>query len=279
MRNGLIITLCLLLIIPIIPALTTEAAGYSNTSIHWGFKKSRNHEPADAGAQYNNLLKKHNAFYLGDTSKKEIFLTFDNGYENGYTPQVLDILKEKKVPAAFFVTGYYLKDQPELIRRMAREGHTVGNHSWHHPDLTTVNDVRFRKELKMVKDEYEKITGLKEMRYIRPPRGIFSERTMAMANEEGYQHVFWSLAFVDWKTDQQKGWKYAYDNIMSQIHPGAIILLHTVSKDNADALGKVIDDLRKEGYEFKSLDHLTSPSAIPDPMLDILGTKIKLKTR
>ncbi|MED4015518.1 delta-lactam-biosynthetic de-N-acetylase [Sutcliffiella cohnii] len=245
----------------------TAATAYSNTSIHWGFKRSQNHEPPDAGKQYNELLKKYGAKYLGDTSKKEIYLTFDNGYENGYTSQVLDVLKEKKVPATFFVTGYYLKDQPELVRRMAREGHIVGNHSWHHPDLTTANDVRVKKELQMVKDEYEKITGIKEMRYIRPPRGIFSERTMAIAKDEGYQHIFWSLAFVDWKTDQQKGWKYAYDNIMKQIHPGAIILLHTVSKDNAEALGKVIDDLRKEGYEFKSLDELNEPTTIPDPLM------------
>ncbi|WP_139364941.1 delta-lactam-biosynthetic de-N-acetylase [Sutcliffiella halmapala] len=243
------------------------ASGYSHTTHHWGFKKSRDHLPPDAGRNYNELLDKHNAFYLGDTNKKEIYLTFDNGYENGFTPQVLDVLKEKKVPAAFFVTGYYLKDQPDLIKRMVDEGHIVGNHSWHHPDLTQVNDVRFKKELEMIREEYKRITGLDNMTYLRPPRGTFSERTLVLANQLGYQHVFWSLAFIDWKTDQQKGWRYSYDNIMRQIHPGAIILLHSVSKDNAEALAKVIDDLHKDGYTFKSLDHVAAQKNIPDPLM------------
>jgi peptidoglycan-N-acetylmuramic acid deacetylase len=243
------------------------ASDYSHTTYHWGYKKSRNHQPPDAGKQYNDLLKKHDAFYLGNTSKKEIYLTFDNGYENGFTPPVLDVLKEKKVPAAFFVTGYYLKDQPDLIKRMVTEGHIVGNHSWHHPDLTQVNDVRFKKELEMIREEYKRITGLDNMTFLRPPRGTFSERSLVLANQLGYQHVFWSLAFVDWQTDKQKGWQNSYENIMAQIHPGAIVLLHTVSKDNADALAKVIDDLRKQGYEFKSLDHVAAQKNIPDPLL------------
>ncbi|KPB06169.1 delta-lactam-biosynthetic de-N-acetylase [Bacillus sp. CHD6a] len=261
--NILTITVVALFIIPHL----SQADTYSTTTLHWGFKKSQNHEPPDAGQKYNELLKKHNAFYLGDTTKKEIYLTFDNGYENGYTEKVLDVLKDKKVPAAFFVTGYYLKDQPDLVKRMVNEGHIVGNHSWHHPDMTQVNDVRFRKELDMIKEEYKNITGLDNMTYLRPPRGTFSDRTLALANQMGYQHVFWSLAYVDWYTDQQKGWKYSYDNIMAQIHPGAILLLHTVSKDNAEAMEKVIDDLRKQGYEFKSLDEIAAQHTIPNPLL------------
>jgi peptidoglycan-N-acetylmuramic acid deacetylase len=142
------------------------------------------------------------------------------------------------------------------VKRMVKEGHIVGNHSWHHPDLTQVSNERLRKELESVRKKTEELTGQKGMMYLRPPRGIFSERTMAVARELGYCHVFWSLAFVDWQTNNQKGWKYAYDNIMKQIHPGAVLLLHTVSKDNADALAKAIDDLRKQGYTFKSLDDL-----------------------
>ncbi|MCM3007029.1 delta-lactam-biosynthetic de-N-acetylase [Priestia koreensis] len=233
----------------------SEAYGVSsNTPIHWGFSKSKNHEPASAGAAYDQLLKKHDSFYIGHTTEKHIYLTFDNGYENGYTEKVLNVLKKKKVPAAFFVTGHYLTDQPELVKRMASEGHIVGNHSWHHPDLTTVDDSKLKEELQRVKTEYTKLTGKKDMKYLRPPRGIFSDRVLGLAKDEGYTTVFWSLAFVDWKTDQQKGWRYSYDNIMAQIHPGAILLLHTVSSDNAEALGKSIDDLRKQGYEFRSLD-------------------------
>lgn len=225
-----------------------------NTPIHWGMKKGANEQPAEAGKQLDDLLEKYNAFYKADVTKKDIYLTFDNGYENGYTAQILDVLKKEKVPATFFVTGHYLDSAAPLVKRMVDEGHIVGNHSWHHPDLTQVNDEKLWNELEMVRAKTEEITGQKKMAYLRPPRGIFSERTMELANKAGYTHVFWSLAFVDWNVNAQRGWQYSYDNIMKQIHPGAVLLLHTVSKDNADALEKVIQDLKKRGYTFKSLD-------------------------
>ncbi|WP_396652974.1 delta-lactam-biosynthetic de-N-acetylase [Metabacillus arenae] len=231
-------------------------AAHSNRPIHWGFKRSTNHKPAEAGGQLDKLLEKYDAFYLGETSKKVIYLTFDNGYEKGYTPQVLDVLKKQKVPATFFVTGHYLNSQPQLVQRMVKEGHIVGNHSWHHPDMTKINEERFKRELDSVRDKVNELTGQEGINYLRPPRGIFSERVLALSRELGYQPVFWSLAFVDWKTDSQRGWKYAYDNIMQQIHPGCILLLHTVSKDNAEALDRAITDLKKEGYTFKSLNDL-----------------------
>ncbi|MDQ0246922.1 peptidoglycan-N-acetylmuramic acid deacetylase [Bacillus fengqiuensis] len=243
------------------------ASMYSNKPIHWGFAKSKNHEPASAGKELDELLAKYDSFYIGHTKEKHIYLTFDNGYENGYTEKVLDVLKEKKVPAAFFVTGHYLKDQPDLVKRMVKEGHIVGNHSWHHPDLTQVSDKRLKEELQKVKDEYKQLTGRDDMKYLRPPRGIFSERTLALSKQEGYTTAFWSLAFVDWITNQQKGWKYSYDNIMRQIHPGCILLLHTVSKDNAEALSQAIDDLRKQGYEFHSLDEYILNEAKVNPIL------------
>jgi peptidoglycan-N-acetylmuramic acid deacetylase len=264
-KKGLILFLTTLLMLP--PIANVDANTYSNAKFNWGFKKSTNHEPPSAGKHFDELLAKYNSFYLGNTSKKEIYLTFDNGYENGYTSPVLDVLKKKNVPATFFVTGYYLKDQPELVKRMVKEGHIVGNHSWHHPDLTTVSDVRLKKELELVKEEYEQLTGEKGMNYLRAPRGIFSERTLALSEQLGYTNVFWSLAFVDWYTDQQKGWKYSYDQVMKQIHPGSILLLHTVSKDNAEALEKIITDLQAQGYEFKSLDDLMMERTIPHPWL------------
>lgn len=246
---------------------STAYADYGNSPLHWGFKKASNEQPAEAGKPLDDLLERHGSYYRGDTSKKEIYLTFDNGYENGYTGQILDVLKKENVPAAFFITGHYLNSAPDLVKRMAAEGHIIGNHSWHHPDMTRVSDEKFIKELEMVRAETEKLTGVKNMSYLRPPRGIFSERTLALAKKEGYTHVFWSLAFIDWKTDQQRGWQYAYDNIMRQIHPGSILLLHTVSKDNADALEKAIKDLKKRGYTFKSLDDLTWSMAIDERML------------
>ncbi|OZM57042.1 delta-lactam-biosynthetic de-N-acetylase [Lottiidibacillus patelloidae] len=253
----------IVLLISVALPISASATQYENKPYHWGFKKSKNHQPASIAQEpFAPLIPKYESFFIGNIEEKELYLTFDNGYENGYTEKVLDVLLEKKVPAAFFVTGHYLKDQPHLVKRMVKEGHTVGNHSWHHPDLTTVSDARLKEELDKVKSEYEALTGKKDMTYLRPPRGIFSERTLALSKQLGYTNVFWSLAYKDWETDNQKGWKYAYDKIMQQVHPGAIMLLHSVSKDNAEALGKVIDDLRKQGYTFKSLDALL----FDDPM-------------
>ena len=242
-------------------------AAVPNDPIQWGFKKGQNEKPAEAGKEREKLLEKYGAVYKGDPNKKDIYLTFDNGYENGFTDQILDVLKKEKVPATFFVTGHYLESAEDLVIRMVQEGHIVGNHSYYHPDLTKVDDARVKRELDRVKDLTYELTGQKQMSYLRPPRGVFSERTMKLAKDAGYTHVMWSLAFVDWNTDQQKGWEYSYNNIMKQIHPGAILLLHTVSKDNADALEKVIKDLKKQGYTFKSLDDLFADGAFDDPML------------
>ncbi|WP_028389929.1 delta-lactam-biosynthetic de-N-acetylase [Bacillus cihuensis] len=239
----------------------------SNAPNHWGFNKGKNEQPAQAGTKLDEMMKKHGALYKGSSDKKNIYLTFDNGYENGYTANILNILRRQKVPATFFVTGHYLKTTPELVVRMVKEGHIVGNHSWSHPDMTSKSDEAIRNELQKVKEETERITGQKTMNYLRPPRGIFSERTMAIANQEGYTHIFWSLAFKDWVVDQQKGANYSYSEVMKQIHPGAILLLHTVSKDNAEALDSIITDLKKRGYTFKSLDDLMIEQQRANPML------------
>jgi peptidoglycan-N-acetylmuramic acid deacetylase len=225
---------------------------------HFGFKKSRDETvPSIDQEGFKEIVRKHGAIFLGDTTKKDIYLTFDNGYENGYTAKVLDVLYAKKVPAVFFVTGHYVKDQPELLNRMAMEGHVIGNHSWSHPDMSQISNSRLREELGKVKEDVSKITVQKEMRFMRPPRGIFSDQMLKWSMELGYTNVFWSVAYKDWDINDQKGWRYAYDNVISQLHPGAVILLHTVSKDNAEALANIIDEARKRGYEFKSLEQLT----------------------
>jgi peptidoglycan-N-acetylmuramic acid deacetylase len=222
----------------------------------WYFLPAKNHQPATTEPEYAALLKKYNGIYTGNTAKKEIFLTFDNGYEAGYTGKILDTLKKEHVPAAFFITGHYITDQPELVRRMVREGHIIGNHSWGHPDLSQISDQRYAQELKKLRDAFTKLTGIKTMRYLRPPRGTFSERSLKLAHDAGYVSVFWSAAYQDWLRHEQHGGSYAYDRIMRRIHPGAIVLLHTVSRDNADALPRVIADLKKQGYQFRSLDNL-----------------------
>jgi peptidoglycan-N-acetylmuramic acid deacetylase len=239
---------------PISAASEAEASG---KPYHFGFKRSVNGQlPSIAQEGFLDVLKRNDAIFLGNTEEKELYLTFDNGYENGFTAQVLDVLKEKQVPAAFFVTGHYIKDQPELLKRMVNEGHLVGNHSWSHPDMSQVSDQRITEELDKVKQGVAELTGQKEMQYLRPPRGIFSDRMLATSKQLGYTGVFWSVAYKDWETKDQKGWQYAYDKVMPQLHPGAVLLLHSVSKDNAEALGRIIDDAREKGYTFKSLDQL-----------------------
>ncbi len=202
-------------------------------------------------------------YYIGDTSKKEIYLTFDTGYEFGYTSQILDTLKVNDVNATFFITGDYIEREQELVKRMHDEGHLVGNHTYNHPDVTVISKDELSSEIKSLEKEYSDLTGSDMAPYFRPPRGMLSEESLSYANELGYINVFWSLAFVDWHTDRQLGLEYSYNNIMNKVHNGAIILLHTVSKDNAEALDLVIKDLRVQGYEFKSLNDLILEEEVP----------------
>ena len=244
--------ICLLVLVP-------QMANASD----WYFKPSKNNQPATTEPEYKALLEKYHGVWIGDTNKKIIYFTFDCGYENGYTDDVLDILKKEKVPGAFFITGHYIKSQPDLVKRMVDEGHVVGNHSWGHPDLSKISDERYTKEIKKLEKYYTKLTGKHDMKYLRPPRGTFNERSLRLAEQLGYTSVFWSFAYQDWLTNQQRGQDFAYNSIMKRVHPGAILLLHTVSKDNALALERVIDDLRKKDYKFESLDYLLAHQAAP----------------
>lgn len=236
----------------------------SNETYNWSYKPEKDNKPVTTEPRFLELLEKTNGLFIGNTDRKELFLTFDNGYENGYTEQVLDVLKEKKVPATFFVTGHYLETAPDLVMRMVEEGHLVGNHSWKHPSLPNVGDNRLMEELDRVKKAFTELTGVKEMNYLRPPRGEFSERTLVLSEKLGYTNVFWSMAYKDWEVNKQKGGDYAYDQIMKRIHPGAIMLIHSVSSDNAAALPRVIDEARKQGYVFKSLDDLMISNQLED---------------
>lgn len=238
---------------------TVSMAGSDGAPYHFGFKKSKNGLPASIDEEgFKPMLTKHGAIFRVDGPGKALYLTFDNGYENGYTAAILDVLQEKGVPAVFFVTGHYIETEPELLRRMVREGHLIGNHSWSHPDMTQISDERITEELNRVKGKVAELTDQKEMALLRPPRGIFSDRTLAVSRRLGYANVFWSIAYVDWDTKQQRGWKYAYDKVVGQLHPGAVILLHSVSKDNAEAMGSIIDEARRQGYEFKLLPNAAS---------------------
>lgn len=257
MRKWISLSILVFLALWIDLSLVEAAGGYG-----WGYKKNNDHEVPDIG-KYQDMLEKYGAYYADFSGEKNIYLTFDNGYEEGYTDDVLDVLKEADVPATFFVTGHYVKSEPDLIKRIVDEGHIIGNHSYHHPDFTIITKEAIQTELEDLEKEVAAVSEQTELKYLRPPKGIFNEQTLQWANELGYIHIFWSLAFIDWNTDGQKGWEYAYEQIMQQIHPGAIILMHTVSSDNAEALEKLIDDLQEQGYRFKSLDDLVLKDQLP----------------
>ncbi|WP_087975149.1 delta-lactam-biosynthetic de-N-acetylase [Oceanobacillus rekensis] len=233
----------------------------------WGYKKNTDHQVPDIG-EYKELLEKYGAYYVDDSGAKTIYITFDNGYEQGYTEEILDVLKKESVPATFFVTGHYVKSEPDLIKRMVEEGHIIGNHSYHHPDFTILTKDAIQKELETLEAAVADISDQKEIKFLRPPRGLFNEKTLQWANELGLVHVFWSLAFIDWNVAEQKGSDYAFEQIMAQVHPGAIVLLHAVSSDNAEALERTIQELKKQGYSFRSLDDLLIKKSLPKGFYD-----------
>ncbi len=189
------------------------------------------------------------------TEEKVLYLTFDCGYENGNTAIILDVLKEKEVPAVFFCTLYHIKNEPELIARMINEGHIIGNHSDKHPDFSSISRERMAREIENVENYLRTNFGYSSP-YFRFPEGAYSECALDLVGSLGYKSIFWSCSYADWDTENVKGADYARETVISRLHPGAIILLHSVSPDNAQAIGDIIDEARKMGYEFRSLDEL-----------------------
>ena len=197
----------------------------------------------------------HGAVFKKNEDQKVIYLTIDEGYEMGYTSIMLDVLKEKNVKAIFFITGSYIRKNPDLVKRMVDEGHLVGNHTNTHPAMANKSVDDFIQELVIVEKEYEKLIGKgKRMYYYRPPAGAFSIRDINIANQMGYETVFWSFAYRDWEVDNQLGIDYAHDTVVAGLHDGMVLLLHAVSHDNAYALGRIIDTARELGYEFRRID-------------------------
>ena len=222
----------------------------------WGLSFRTEGQPP-VGPANSAVLARYDAAYLGDTSKKVLYLTFDAGYENGCTAKILDILQKHNVPAAFFLVGNYLQQNPNLVRRMVAEGHIVGNHTMHHPDMSQISDKSaFQKELEDLEKLFFDITGQKLPKYYRPPQGIYSEENLKMAQELGYKTVFWSLAYVDWNNDKQPTAQYAYEKLIPRTHDGAVVLLHSTSKTNAEVLDTLLTTWREKGYTFGTLEDL-----------------------
>lgn len=226
--------------------------GLSEKSESHSYGVSKNGVPHEISVNNQKLYDNYNALCLDSSGKKVIYLTFDCGYENGCTSAILDVLKEKQVPAAFFVTLPYLQSSPEIASRMILEGHVVGNHSDTHPNFSTINRTQMAKEIEMV-DNYLRTNFGYSSPYFRFPQGAYSESALDLVNNAGYMSVFWSSAYADWDTNNQKGKQYAFDTVTSRLHPGCVLLLHAVSQDNADALGDIIDYARSQGYSFEQL--------------------------
>ena len=222
----------------------------------WGLSFQTEGEPPTGNAS-SEALREYNAAYLGDTTQKVIYLTFDAGYENGCTAQILDVLKKHDVSAAFFLVGNYIEQNPELVKRMVAEGHTVGNHTYHHYDMSKIGDMdSFRRELEELEQLYTATTGQTMQKFYRPPQGIYSEENLKMAQQLGYRTVFWSLAYVDWLNDKQPTSEQAFSKLIPRIHNGAVVLLHSTSKTNAAILDDLLTRWEELGYRFDTLDSL-----------------------
>ena len=229
-----------------------------NETENWGLGFGTEGTPPTGNVSPEEL-KEHDAYFLGDTEKKTIYLTFDCGYENGNTEKILDALKKHNAQGTFFVVGNFLETAPEIVKRIQAEGHLVGNHTYHHPDMSQIGDMAsFQKEMDDVANLYKEITGEEMVKLYRPPQGKFNEANLAMAKELGYHTFFWSLAYVDWYQDNQPTAEEAYSKLLPRIHPGAIVLLHSTSKTNGEILDELLTKWEELGYTFGSLEEFLS---------------------
>ena len=249
----------ILLVAALAAAVTVAVSVFHGSALptgSWGLSFRQEGAPPLGSAGVDEL-KAYRAVYLGDTAEKVIYLTFDAGYENGSTEKILDVLKKHNAPAAFFLVGNYISTQPDLVRRMAAEGHIVGNHTMHHYDMSQLSDrAAFEKELTDLEKLYQDTTGQPMPKFYRPPQGIYSRENLAMASEMGYTTVFWSLAYVDWNNDAQPTKEQAFSKLLPRTHPGAIVLLHSTSQTNAEILDELLTKWESEGYRFAPLTEL-----------------------
>ena len=239
---------------------TQSAAVAAAADGNWGLSFQQEGEPPVANAT-SEYLDQFHAYYIDDSKaareEKYIYLTFDAGYENGYTEKILDVLQEEEVPAAFFLVGNYIEENPELVKRMEEEGHVVGNHTMHHPNMADISEKEeFQKELEELEAAYQEVTGKEMKKYYRPPQGKYSEKNLMQADALGYKTIFWSLAYVDWYEDKQPTREEALNLLNKRIHLGAIVLLHSTSKTNCEIMKELIQGWKEQGYTFRTIEEL-----------------------
>ena len=221
----------------------------------WYCPHVANHARPETGAELR-FVKEYGGYYLG-ADEKVIYLTFDAGYENGNVAKILDVLKEENVPGAFFVLGNLITRNPDLVRRMTDEGHTVCNHTVHHRNMSSVPGEELLSELHELEVLYEKTTGKPMAKFYRPPEGRFSEANLKALSDAGYKTIFWSFAYPDWDNNKQINPERAKNMILANAHSGEVMLLHPTSSTNAAVLGDVIRALKNEGYRFGTIEELT----------------------
>lgn len=230
-----------------------EIESLDNKKIGWGIKRNDNHEQPDVGNVNRKILDKYQGLYMGNKEQKLVYLTFDLGYEAGYTPKILEVLKQNEVKATFFITAHYVNTQPDLVKQMIDEGHIIGNHTVNHKSMPSCSLETIKKEVMDLHSAiYEKFGY--EMKFIRPPKGEYSERTVAYTNTLGYTSVMWSFGYDDWDEKKQGREEYGKKKILDNVHNGEIMLLHATSKDNANILDDVIKEIKNMGYEFRNID-------------------------
>lgn len=231
----------------------TNIESLDNKKIGWGIKRNDNHEQPDVGSVNRKILDKYQGIYMGNNDKKLIYLTFDLGYEAGYTSKILEVLKQNDVKATFFITAHYVNTQPDLVKQMIDEGHIVGNHTVNHKSMPTCSLDTIKKEVMDLHSAIYDKFGY-EMKFIRPPKGEYSERTVAYTNTLGYTSVMWSFAYDDWDEAKQGRENYGKKKILDNLHNGEVMLLHATSKDNSNILDEVIKEIKNQGYEFRNID-------------------------
>lgn len=232
---------------------TNAELNLSNSKIEWGIKRGNNHEQPDLGSKNKQLIENYNGIAIGNKDKKNIYLTFDLGYEAGYTSHILDVLKENNVKATFFITAHYLNSATDLVERMINEGHIVGNHTVNHKSMPSLSEENMKEELMNLHQSiYGKFNY--EMKYMRPPCGEFSEKSLDLTKRLGYTTVMWSFAYVDWEENKQPSHEDAMDKIINNLHNGEIMLLHATSKTNSEIMDDMIKKIYEEGYEIKSIE-------------------------
>lgn len=231
----------------------TNIESLDNKKIGWGIKRNDNHKQPDVGSVNRKILDKYQGIYMGNNDKKLIYLTFDLGYEAGYTSKILEVLKQNDVKATFFITAHYVNTQPDLVKQMIDEGHIVGNHTVNHKSMPTCSLDTIKKEVMDLHSAIYDKFGY-EMKFIRPPKGEYSERTVAYTNTLGYTSVMWSFAYDDWDEAKQGRENYGKKKILDNLHNGEVMLLHATSKDNSNILDEVIKEIKNQGYEFRNID-------------------------